>query len=141
MAEYNEVIGAIVKEAQAASGVEAVHAPSPSAGEKIIYRCTPAKYDGEWEHFRINLRFISRSMEDAFLRAGKVSAALCRPGDRGINPHGGGVITPGERLYVAREDSGNSGYIGKTGHFYVLSVFDVRFRRTAVEEYATVEPW
>lgn len=141
MAEYKEVLGTIVDEARRFSGVEVVHAPSASAGEKIIYRCTPVKYDGEWEHFRINLRFISRNLEDAFLRAGKVSAALCRPGDRGINPYGGGVLTPGERLYVARESSGNSGFIGKTGHFYVLSVFDVKFRRSGVEEYATVEPW
>lgn len=139
MAEYKEVIDGIVSVVKRFSGVGVIHAPSPSAGEKIIYRCTPAKYDGEFEHFRITMRFISRSQEEAFLRAGAVSAALCRPGDRGIAVGNGSVMESGERLYIIREGTGTSGFIGKTGHFYVLSAFDVKFRRSGVEGYATVE--
>lgn len=115
----NDTVKKITQMAGSAAGVPVYHAPSPSAGEKIIYRCTPGKFDGDYEVFTVVMRFISRDLAQAMLRARRVSEALCRPGDSGID-------VGGERLYALREEGGGSGFIGKTGHFYVMTRFEVR---------------
>lgn len=132
MADFKTVAEAVTKRAAEAAGVAACHAPSPLAGERIIYRYSPGKYDGEFETVTVTMRFISADIAQALSRAQKVSAVLCRPGDRGVR-------LGGDTVYTVREDGGNSGYIGKTGHYYVLTRFNVKYRRSAVENTVIVK--
>lgn len=122
MTGYDEILGHIADLVAAAADVPFCHAPAVSAGEKIIYRCSPGKYDGEWERFVISMRFISTSMDTALARAKSVSRILCAPGDRSVWEKNGC------QNFVVREEGGGSGYIGRTGHFFVLARFEVKRR-------------
>ena len=120
MSEYDSLISGIVRETKMISGVDVVHAPSTSAGEKIIYRYSPGKYDGEYETLSVTMRFLSKDSAEAFGRMERVSRVLCSGGTR--NP----LTVDGCPVYVTRYGNGGSGYIGKTGHFFVLASFEVK---------------
>ncbi len=119
------LIDKIVAAAEAAAGVPLCHAPSPSAGEKVIYRCTPGRYDGEFETVTVTMRFISAESKTAFERAEKVALRLCHPGDYGGED--------AKTLFTVRRSGGGSGYIGRTGHFCVTAMFEVRSRVSSPE--------
>lgn len=111
-----------MKDVAACTGTQVCHAPAASAGERIIYRYSPGKYDGDFEEFSITMRFISKDISVAMKRAKDVSSLICMPGDK---PRYDEESLP---VYVIREDSGGSGYIGRTGHYFVLTRFLVRRR-------------
>ena len=119
--------------AEMAAGVNAVHSPSPSAGEKIIYRYTPGSYDGEFETCTVTMRFISRNISDAVKRAECVSLALCSDDIKSA------LSADGTPVFVVRKQSGSSGYIGKTGHYFVIAAFEVNRRMTASSGDGTAE--
>lgn len=129
----DSIIKKITEVAGDAAGVPVYHAPSPAAGEKIIYRFTPGGYDGEFETITVIMRFISRDLAQAMKRAEDVSGVICRRGERGVD-------LGGEKFCGIREEGGGSGYIGKTGHFYVMSRFEIKFRRSCAERYVVVRP-
>ena len=133
MADTEKIIREIVKAAGSAAGVPVYHTPSPSAGEKIIYRCIHGEYDGEFESVTLVMRFISRDLAAAMSRAQAVAGVICRRGERGIE-------YDREKVYGIREEGGTSGFIGRTGHFYVMSRFRIKFRRTCAERYAIFRP-
>lgn len=124
MTKYESVAERIAQIAREASGVPVVHAPSSSAGEKIIYRCTNGKCDGDYESFKVTMRHVSRDVSEAFLREKLVTAALCRPGSE--SP----LMTDACPVFTVRSEGGGSGYIQRTGHFFVISVYEVRRRMT-----------
>ena len=124
MAGYREIVDAVVSELRRITGVPVYHAPAPSAGEKIIYRYTPGESDGVSGEFVLTLRFISRDLAEAMARAEAVETALCSRGDRGV------VLGDGISACIRRRDGSGSGFIGKTGHFFILSRLSVRFRCT-----------
>lgn len=130
MAKDKDIIKTIIDEAARETGVEVCRAPAASAGEKIIYRYSPGKYDGDFEEFSVTMRFISKDMSVALERAKKVSRAICLPGDKSYYDEDSIPV------YIVREDSGGSGYIGRTGHFFVLTKFCVRRRLES-----SVETW
>lgn len=126
MAGYKNVVKIFTDRVREIVGVPVYHAPAPSAGEKVIYRYTPGSHDGDSETVTVTMRFISRRLEDAMTRAKAVADALCRRGERGIE-------IGGENLCVVREDGGGSGFIGRTGHFYVLSRFEMSVSKVRVK--------
>lgn len=119
------IVEGIIRKAEAAAGVPAVHSPATSVGEKIIYRCSPGKYDGDFEHLTITMRFISKDVQNAHTRARNASTHICAPGDRDFSSSGD------LDEFVVREAEGGSGYIGRTGHYFVLVKFSVRRRLPA----------
>ncbi len=120
MTDNNSAVSRIVAEAAAVSGVKAVHAPSAAAGEKIIYRYTPGKYDGDYEVFTVTMRFLSKDTATAFGRVEAVSRVLCSEGTRNV------LSEDGCPVYIERKSGGGSGYIGKTGYFFVIASFEVK---------------
>ena len=116
MAETKSIVKIFTDKVSEIVGVPVYHAPAPSAGEKVIFRYTPGSHDGGTDEVTVSLRFISRRLEDAAVRDRAVADALCRRGESGIDV--GGV-----RLRIVRKDGGGSGFIGRTGHFYVMSRF------------------
>ncbi len=94
--------------------------PATSAGEKMIYRCSPAEYDGMWESFTVTVRAVSGAVKTAFARTEELSRALCTHGDEGTE------LEDGSRIHVTRDGAGGSGYIGRTGCFFVMAKFRVR---------------
>lgn len=133
MTEYETIIKNIAHIAGAEAGVPVYHAPSASAGEKIIYRCSPGKYDGDFETFTVTMRFISRNSETAFERAERVSRILCCGGERNL------LRTDECPVFTVRGESGGSGYIGRTGHYFVLAAFEVKRRMPSSLKLATNE--
>jgi len=121
MAGYKDAVKAFTEKVREIVGVPVYHAPAPSAGEKVIYRYTPGDHDGDVAVVTVSMRFISRRLDDAMSRAKAVADAVCRRGETGIE-------SGGMRLCVVREDGGGSGFIGRTGHFYVMSRFEIRYR-------------
>ena len=122
MAEYHSIIQNIVKRTADIAGVPVHHAPSPSAGEKIIYRCTPGECDGNYESFTVVMKFLSADLDTAFRRAEDVTYMLCTDGFRSVLRDGRCPV------YTVREDGGGSGFIGRTGHFFVMTRYKVRRR-------------
>jgi len=133
MTEYDLIVKRITDIAALEAGVKAVHSPATSAGEKIIYRYTPGSYDGDYEVITVTMRFISKDIQTAVKRMENVSRVLCSEGTR--NP-----LSDGEcPVYVTRKHSGGSGYIGKTGHFFVLAAFEVKRQMPSAIKYAEGE--
>ncbi len=122
MTTNETIIEKITGSAAEAAGVPVEHAPAASAGEKIIYRCSLGKYDGDFETFTVTMRFISKDIGEAHRRAKAVSALICAPGDRAF------YKSDGLPEFIVREAGGGSGFIGRTGHYFVLTRFSVRRR-------------
>lgn len=111
-----------MKNVAGCTGTEVCHAPAASAGERIIYRYSPGKHEGDFEEFSLTMRFISKDISVAAERMKRVSEYICMPADK---PR---YKEDDLHVYVVREDSGGSGYIGRTGYFFVLARFLVRHR-------------
>lgn len=122
---YDKAIEHIVNVMSDSCPVPICHSPATSAGEKLIYRCSPAKYDGMWEEFTVTVRFISSGIKTAFARSEEISRALCTHGDAGAE------LEDGSSIYVTRDGTGGSGYIGRTGYFFVMARFRVKRRLSA----------
>ena len=121
-----ELFQEIADKAARTAEVPPVAAPSTASGDKIIGSVRLSDYDGEWETFEMTMRFISKTVKDAYARAERVSMDLCDPGDA--------VSVVGDRqcsVNVKRIASESSGYIMRTGHFYVIAKFRIKRRRTA----------
>lgn len=106
------------------AGIPAVTAPAAASGEKIIWRVRLSSYDGEWETFDMTMRFVSRTVKDAYARAEAVSRYLCAPGDA----RSAAGLSGGANISIKRIASESSGYISRTGHFYVIAKFRVKRR-------------
>lgn len=122
LTKNDSTVRSIMEIAGSIAGVGVVHSPAPSAGEKIIYRCSPGKYDGDFETFTLTMRFISKDVATAHERAKAVSAVICAPGDRKF------AVSGDYPEFITRDGGGGSGYIGRTGHYFVLVKFSVRRR-------------
>ena len=122
MTEYENIIERLADVIENITGVPVYHAPAASAGEKIIYRCTPGRYDGDFETFGMTVKFLSADVKTAFGRAEKVSRYLCGPGDRGV------LNLDRCPVCTVREEGGGSGYIGRTGYCFVTARFEISRR-------------
>lgn len=122
MAEFKTLVNTVIEMVEGISQVPVCHAPSAHAGEKIIYRYTPGEYDGIFEHITVTMKFISKDLARAYLLADAVSNRICTVGDRDAGESGGNA------LFISREEGGGSGYIGRTGHYYVSTRFQIKRR-------------
>lgn len=112
----------VIKAVENTSGVPVYHAPSAHAGEKIIYRYVLGDYDGIYESLTLTLKFISKSLERASLLAEAVSAGICTVGDRDVHEKRENA------LFAVRTEGGGSGYIGRTGHYFISVKFLIKRR-------------
>lgn len=122
----------VIKKVEGISQVPVCHAPSAHAGEKIIYRYNLGEYDGIFECVTVTMKFISKELERAFLLADTVSNRICTLGDRDVGESGA------DALFISREDGGGSGYIGRTGHYYVSARFQIKRRVQQTENVVKV---
>lgn len=125
MMESDKAVEYIAGVMEDACSVPICRSPATSAGEKVIYRCSPAEYDGMWESFTVTVRSVSGAVKTAFARTEEMSRALCTHGDAGKE------LEDGSRIHVTRDGAGGSGYIGRTGYYFVLAKFRVRRRLPA----------
>lgn len=128
-----EFTEALMREIELVTGVPSVVSPARRSGEKTVWRVRLASYDGEWETLEVTLRHISRNMKTALERAGTVGSYLCDPGDAAS-----AVSDNGDCVNIKRIATESSGYVSRTGHFFVISKYRIRRRCSAPSNIASV---
>jgi len=118
----NPILTGLLRRVKEVAGVPVYGAPVSSAGEKIIWHTTPRGEAFPASGMTLILKFISRNPCDNMARANAVSRALCGPADECI------AFSDGALAFGITEESGDGGYIGRTGHFYLT----VRYRVTTL---------